>query len=169
MKGERMGQPQSLIRHGVWNADMYIACAALAVLVAITISGVVMRYLVNSPFRWTEEVQLMCFVWVIFFGACSVARNHGHIAIDAFVNIFPKFLRKSANFISNAISILLLVYLGYQSCRHTLQMYNSNRLTPILAVPYAFIYVAVPLSCLVMTLAYAWRLACSPKTEGADV
>ena len=39
------------------NIDVVIASAAMVLLVALTFSGVIARYVVGRPFGWIEEVQ----------------------------------------------------------------------------------------------------------------
>lgn len=134
------------------NPDLLLACLALAVLIAVTVGGVAARYLVNQPFGWMEEVQLWTLVWVAFFGASALARHSGHIAVDAFIGIFPKFLQRLAYGISRIVTIVVLCFFGYYALRHVMQMHTSGRATNILEVPYSLIYAAVPVSCLLMTV-----------------
>lgn len=138
--------------------DLYLACLSLAVLIAVTVGGVVMRYVANRPFGWMEEVQLWCFVWVVFMGASAVARHGGHIAIDAFVGLFPKALRKVATTIIQLITATVLAFFGYYAFRHVMQMYNTGRSTNILSIPYSLIYAVVPIACALMTLTALVRL-----------
>ena len=49
------------------NIDVVIASAAMVLLVALTFSGVIARYVVGRPFGWIEEVQATLIVWVNFW------------------------------------------------------------------------------------------------------
>lgn len=150
------------------DPDLYLACLSLAVLVAVTIGGVLMRYIVNRPFGWMEEVQLWCFVWTVFPGASAVARHGGHIAIDAFVGLFPHFLRRMASRLIQLVTVAVLGFFGLNAFRHVVQMYTTGRATNILAIPYFVIYAVVPLSCLLMILTALHRLA-RPKIAASAV
>ncbi len=141
------------------NLDLCVAGAALAFLIALTIVGVLMRYAVNRPIYWMEEVQLWCFVWVVFLGSCAVARTNAHIAIDAIISLFPAPARRAAAFFALVVSIAALAFLGYYSCFHVLQMYQRARLTNILGIPFALIYSVVPLSCLVIIVTCLRQMA----------
>lgn len=48
------------------NLDLLVASISLITLIIITFFGVLMRYIFNNPFVWQQEVQLWCFVWVVF-------------------------------------------------------------------------------------------------------
>lgn len=132
------------------NLDFYLAAVTLAALICITVSGVFMRYFANDPIRWLEEVQLWFSVWIVFFGSSAVARKTGHIAIDAFVGMFPRRLRMASKSISNLVAILVLAFFFYYSALLVKQMYTNGRVTNILGIPYYLIYAAMPISCLLM-------------------
>lgn len=154
------------------DLDFKLAMLTLLGLIIITVMGVVMRYFVNKPLTWLEEVQLWFIVWVIFFGASGVARKNGHIAIDAFVGLFPLRLRMATELISNITAVLVLGFLGIYAFRHVQLMYTTMRTTNILGVPYYFIYMVIPLSCLMMVIhsaRMAIRILNGKKREAADV
>ena len=69
------------------NIDVVIASAAMVLLVALTFSGVIARYVVGRPFGWIEEVQAALIVWVIFGAAGAAYRTANHAAIEIFGNI----------------------------------------------------------------------------------
>ena len=48
------------------NLDLILAGCTFIVLVSTTFMGVIMRYIVNKPFIWLEEVQLASFVLIVF-------------------------------------------------------------------------------------------------------
>lgn len=134
------------------DLDLYIACLALTGLISITVSGVFMRYFVGDPIKWLEEVQLWFIVWIVFLGAVATARKTGHIAIDAFVGLFPRRLRLAATVINNVVTIVVLAFFGFYAARHVLQMYTNWRITNLLHIPYCLIYCVVPISCLLLIL-----------------
>jgi len=63
------------------------ACGALSTLTilaafALTIYAVVMRYLVNRPLLWSEDVTGWMLVALVMLGAAEAYRRGDHIAID---------------------------------------------------------------------------------------
>jgi len=146
-----MGKPNKLWAF-LRDVDLYLACLALGMLIVVTVSGVFARYLINRPFGWMEEVQLWCFLWTVFLGAGAVARHGGHIAIDAFIGLFPRILRRFARFICQMVIVAVVGFLGYYAWSLVEQMHRTERVTNILSVPYYIIYAVVPLACLIMIL-----------------
>lgn len=56
----------------VCNLDVIISGLSLCAIVVITLAGVIMRKIMNQPIAWLEEMQLLLFIYAIFFGG-SVA------------------------------------------------------------------------------------------------
>lgn len=134
------------------NLDLIIACISLVALIIITFFGVLMRYFVNKPFVWQEEVQLWCFVWVIFFGASAAFRSEGHIAIDILVDSLPQGTQKVIEVFNYFVVMFILVYLTIHGSNLISQMINTERVSSVLRVPYYIIYSAFPIGCVLMMI-----------------
>ncbi|MDR1827055.1 MAG: TRAP transporter small permease [Methylobacteriaceae bacterium] len=128
--------------------DIYIACVAFTVLVTVTFFGVIMRYFVNKPLIWQEEIQFLTIIWVIFLGAGAAFRTGNHVAIEIIVDALPKKLKRSIELIDYLIVVAALVYICYQSSILVKQMYVTERVTNILHVPYYIVWGAVPFGCI---------------------
>ncbi|WP_343185005.1 TRAP transporter small permease [Anoxynatronum sibiricum] len=137
------------------NLDLVLTGAAFLVLVTITFAGVIMRYFVNRPLVWLEEVQLMCFVWIVFFGAGAAFRTGSHVAIDMLVDRFPQQLRKIVEILIYIAVVLVLGYFMIQGWSLVQQMGQTNRLTNIFKIPYTLIYAAFPIGCVLMIINYS--------------
>lgn len=61
----------------VCNLDVIISGLSLCAIVVITLAGVIMRKIMNQPIAWLEEMQLLLFIYAIFFGG-SVAFRYGN-------------------------------------------------------------------------------------------
>jgi TRAP-type C4-dicarboxylate transport system permease small subunit len=132
------------------NVDAFISGLSLIALVGLTLAGVVMRYFVNRPIIWLEEIQLILFIWVAFFGS-SVAFRHGsHIVIDAVVELFPVRIQRIVEIIDSVLVVLLLGFVVYIEYSRGLTLVRTGRSTNILRIPLYYNYFGVALSCLFM-------------------
>ena len=61
------------------NLDLYLGCCILIVLVIVAVATVISRYIISSPFMWSEEVQVLCFTWISFLGAGVAFRHGAHV------------------------------------------------------------------------------------------
>ncbi|MDR1637744.1 MAG: TRAP transporter small permease [Treponema sp.] len=136
------------------NFDYVVSCSALAVLIIVTFGAVIMRYFINRPIIWGEEVQLFCIVFVVFFGAGAGFRTGSHVAIDFLVDHFPPGPRKVIEFVIYAFSIIILAYFAVQSANFAAQMYRTRRTSEILDIPYFITYAAFPAGCVIMIVNY---------------
>ena len=119
----------------IGNLDVAIASAILVVLVVLTVYGVFMRYIVNRPLTWLEEVQLACMVWIVFAAGGAAFRTGSHVAIEMVVDLFPKKIRR---FFTVLISLVVVVVLGYlfkQSLGFIAMFARSGRSTSMLKIP----------------------------------
>ena len=143
-------------RTALVNIDFFIAGIMLLLLVAFTVYGVIMRYVVNSPIAWAEEVQLACMVWIVFSGAGATFRKGGHVSIEMLVDTLPKSIQKIVEVLITATVVVTLGYLMYQSVAYVQFFMNNGRSTSILRIPYWMIYAIAPVSILSMIANYLY-------------
>ena len=136
------------------NLDLVVASLALVALIALTFVGVIMRYIFNAPFAWQEEVQLMLIVWVTFLGGRYAFVTGSHCAIDVVVEMFPKKVQRYFDLVIMAIVVIVLSYTGWQAFKYIMQMYNTNRVTNMLHIPYALIYAPGVIACVTMSIQF---------------
>lgn len=134
------------------NLDYIIAGIALIVLVLVTFIGVIMRYFLGNPLIWGEEIQLLCFVWIVFFGAGAAFRTGSHVAIDVVVDMFPQKLKKIVEILGNIVVLVVLIYLLNKSLPLISQHLSTARTTNIIKLPYSFVYSALPIGCILMVV-----------------
>lgn len=136
------------------NLDLIIAGIALAVLILATFVGVIMRYVFSNPFTWMEEVQLWCFLWIVFLGSGAAFRTGNHVAIEFIVDAMPPKVKRVFEIFDYIVVIFILCYLGVQSSTLIRQYAATNVQTSILNVPQSFISLAIPAGCVLMIVDY---------------
>lgn len=134
--------------------DSSVSGIALIILVAITSSGVLMRYVFNRPFSWQEEVQLWCYVWLTFFGGSLAFRHGGHVAIEVLTDLFPRPLQRAVNAFVYLVVAFLLLYLGYHGLSFVKLQREIQRMTNVLHVPYYLICLALPIGSILMFISW---------------
>ena len=120
-----------------------LSLLALSVLIMVTVSSVFMRYVVQKPFGWSEEVSLVLFVWLVMSGA-AIADEH--VSIDIFIMKMPvkhRLIIKCIELFITIFSFLVIIYLSIK-----LMVGAWEKVTPILYVPYTFIDLAIPVGLL---------------------
>lgn len=128
------------------NWDICIASLMLLLLVALTFSGVIMRYIVGKPYTWLEEVQLFCMVWIVFCAGGAAFRTGNHVAIEVLVDSFSRKIQRGIQVIIDFAVLATLSYLCLQSVGYVRLFISSGRLTSMLRIPYWLIYGIVPVA-----------------------
>lgn len=139
----------------VLNAiEVTILVAVLAFLIGGTFAGVIMRYMVNHPLVWLEEIQLASMVWIAFLGASLAFRLKGHVAIEIVVDYLPRQARAVAEVLIGVVIYAVLAYLLVRSLGFIEMFVATDRRTPILGIPYAVVYGIAPVSVVLMAASY---------------
>jgi TRAP-type C4-dicarboxylate transport system permease small subunit len=134
----------------VGNFDLYLSGLCAVALVGLTTVGVIMRYLVGSPIIWMEEVQILLFVWVAFFGAAVAFRSNNHIVIEAMVELFPASWQRAIEVFDSFLVFGVLVLVAYWEYSRGTTLLRTGRSTSILNIPTALNYFGVAVACLFM-------------------
>lgn len=156
---------------GIVSLDLIISGLSLVILVLVTVAAVFMRYGVNDPFPWIEEVQMLLFVWASFFGASVSFCLGGHIAIDILVDLFPKKLQRILEQIIAIMIFCSLLYMMWLQIQRGFALVKSGRATNILRIPMYVDYFGVALAFLMMTIRFTvWHIGCliKPRQTGVN-
>lgn len=78
-----------------WCADTLnrmasFAChGLLVVIIAVTVLQVFLRFVLNRPTSWSEEVALLCLIWLGMLAVAVGIRRHEHVAITFLRDMLP--------------------------------------------------------------------------------
>src|SRR5215475_7742539 len=100
--------------HGL-RLEEAVAAGVMALLGLITLANVIVRYLTNYSFAFTEEYSIALMVVVALIGASLAATRNHHMRITWFVDGMPRPLARLANhlaMLATAAMFALLVGLG---------------------------------------------------------
>ena len=88
----------------------------LGLLACLGIAQVVARYVLKSPFGWSEEFIRFALIWCVFLGAGVVVRRGMLVAVEAIFIAVPASVARIISVFSVVISIVfwaILVYYGW--------------------------------------------------------
>lgn len=80
-------------------------------MVAVVISGVVARYVMQNPMTWTEEVARFFMIWMAVLGISIATRRREHLGVSFFVTKLPLFMQRLVKLASDCAIMLFLYYL----------------------------------------------------------
>jgi len=146
-------QPSAAFARLTAVLDRWTCAACIALFVAILVVmvfQVTFRYALNAPLTWTEELARYLFIWACFLGAPVATRRGNHVTI-AFVS--DRLPRGPGRVVAVGVHVLSLVFflqLAIQGAILTARSHTVEAIT--LPIPWSLIYLAVPLSAVMMIL-----------------
>ena len=130
-----------------------IAVAAMAILVLTTLLNVVVRYLTDESFAWTEEISIFLMIVLTLAGAASAAASDTHIRIEFFYDAGSPKRRRLFGLFSAVASALFFVFAAVLFAGMVWDEFRWSETSMGLGVPRWWYTVWVPLLCLCI----AWR------------
>lgn len=117
------------------NIEDWISVLILGGLALITFANVLVRYLTDSSFAWTEEISIfLLIVLTMTAGATAFVRNQ-HIRIEIFADGGSPERRRRLAIISSVVVLLFFVLLAVLSARMALDDYTWGDTSPAIGVP----------------------------------
>jgi|UniRef100_UPI003FF03EBF C4-dicarboxylate transporter, small subunit len=142
----------SKIRKAIDSVELAFFALCLSALVALTVTAVIMRYVVGKPFGWTEEVQMLLLVWSVFSGASIAFRERGHIAIDLLTNALPKKVQEVIEVIVWILVMISICMIFKLELDRTMKFLATGQSTTMLKIPKFYIYGVVVVCCAMMVV-----------------
>ena len=132
-------------RKGINKVLEFICCLLLALMTIFATWQVASRYIFNNPSTVTEELVLICFVWMGLLGAAYIFGKQEHMAMTF---LFDKLNEKNKEKVTlfyeviiMAFAVLVLVFGGWN-----MSQLSMGQLSSSLQIPMGYIYLALPLS-----------------------
>ncbi|MFP3918329.1 TRAP transporter small permease, partial [Lysinibacillus telephonicus] len=101
----------------VWTYLEEIASGVFfAIGIFLIFYGVIMRYIMNDPQAWVEEVARYAIIWGTFLGFGMALKHNQHIQVDILFDKLNKPMQFILNIVATTLSIifcLIYTYYGY--------------------------------------------------------
>ncbi len=148
----------------------YLAFVLIVFLTIGTITGVIYRYVFQSPIVWMYEVVVIIFAWTVFAGVYLAFAKDEHIKLTFMLNSLHKGKRAALEIVIEVITLIFLVlviYYGLKITGRTMrQIYNT------IPVPIGVFYASFPFMAFPMIIAVIDRImviATSDKTKDLEI
>jgi len=124
---------------------------AMSVMLLIIFAQVVTRYLFGYTPEWSEELARFLFVWVVFLGSALIMGESGHLAVQFLPDKFKgTWMGTALDVIINIAGYVFITLLLTQGWKMTSIM--TFQRAPGLDIPMSWVYVIIPVSCVLMLL-----------------
>ncbi|MDR1315935.1 MAG: TRAP transporter small permease [Spirochaetales bacterium] len=141
--------------------------ACFAIMGIVLTLQIFMRYVMNMPLIWSEELARYLFVWATFIGAGYGVRNKIHIFVEIFYARMPRALKFIITLTTNTLCILVFAYLiPYGISTVKTQWYIGSS---AMEIPMSFVFAAIPLGCFIVCLRLLGDIVRAIKTKGENL
>lgn len=125
----------------------------MAVLVLDVVTGVVARYIFNSPIKWTGELAQFLLIWISLAGASLTFERKGHLGVDYFVGKLNAKAKKIAEvFAYLVIAAFAGSVIFYGGLMLVINKINFPEESPALGLQWWIVYMVIPISGLFIVL-----------------
>ena len=138
------------------KSEKTLCVAFMVICFFIVMTHITGRYIFNYPLYFAEEAARFLFVYLVMIAMSAVLRSDSHIRAEYFINFLPSKAREFLEIILDLLAlcfVVIIIYTGFQIVAHTF-----NALSPALSISIGLIYLAAPLSAMLMCLTLIIRL-----------
>lgn len=121
---------------------------------------------IKHPLNWAQDVALVAFAWLIFFGSDIAVRSTGLIGIDMLVKHFPKKFQKILDIFFKSLILVFLVILVIYGTKMTIT--GWKRQITALEISYSWVTMAVPVGAFFMIISTVINLIERIKTPADE-
>lgn len=108
-------------------------CVIFCVLFFSFVATIVMRYFLHKSLSWGNELAVLCYMWIMFWGCGKAIENDEHVVFSlVYDKLSPKWQMIMKVFYNTLLAVLLIIALP--SCWKLLL--KSKQITGVLKIPY---------------------------------
>jgi TRAP-type C4-dicarboxylate transport system permease small subunit len=146
------------VDRGLAEAVRVVCIAAFVVLIVLVTSLILIRFMPLFSLGWADEIVEMAFAWMTFLGTAVLWRSRAHFRVD----LIPSMLAgtRAGQLLEIGLSLVSLFFLLVFTYEGAVLTLRTAIPSPILALPKALWYLAMPLAgalMVVYTLRDLWH------------
>jgi TRAP-type C4-dicarboxylate transport system permease small subunit len=145
------------------------ACAALAMalICIITFANVLVRYLTNVSFAFTEEFSIFLMVVLTLFGAAAAFARDRHIKMTFITDRLPRPMSRLFDMLSMALGIVMFAVMAWYGYFLFLDDWQYDTTSPGIGIPQWIYSIWLPLLSVVIFLRILGRLVRTVRHAGS--
>lgn len=130
----------------------WLSVVVMAVLALITFTNVIVRYMTDSSFAWTEEISVFLLIVLTMTASSSAFVRHLHIRIEFVADGGPSSRTRKMALVANTVVLLFFILLAVLSARMVYDDYTWGDTSPAIGVPSWWYSIWMPLLATAITL-----------------
>ncbi len=133
-----------------------VAVVLIATMFASFLVQIVARYVFNRPVAWTEELSVLCWLWVVLWGAAFVLSDSEEVRFDIIYGIVPNNVRRAFTLITGLVLIVLYAISLPASWKYVAFMHREH--SAYLRIPFNILYSIFIIFAVASIVRHAWLM-----------
>jgi len=138
--------------------EEFFAALAMALICLITFANVLVRYLTDESFAFTEEFSVFLMVVLTFVGASAAFARNSHIRMSFVVEKLPARIARYVEIAVMVAAAVLFALLVWYGIRLLADDWNFDTTSPGIGIPQWIYTLWLPLLSAVITLRIVGRI-----------
>lgn len=118
---------------------------------------------IGSPVEWSDDFAQLLFVWLCVLGANRAMRLKAHMAMDYLIKLLPRTARWQLEILNGLLMLGFMITLAVAGYRLT--MLNWQRVYGDSGLSYAWVTIAIPVGCALMSIEVILHMIRSLRTR----
>ena len=136
----------------------HVAVALIATMFVSFLLQIFFRYVLNRPLGWTEEVIVLCWVWVVLWSASFVLSDPEEVRFDIVYGAVRPGVRRAFTLVTSVALIVLLLWSLPATWRYVTFMKREHSAYLHMRFDALYsIYLVFVAACVVNHARLAWR------------
>lgn len=115
-----------------------VAAAVFALLFVTFIVQVTMRFVFNNPLAWSDELIVVLYILMVFWGAALLLKEKDHVMLDLVYEALPPAGRRIFGLVGAALVAGLMLVLLPQAFDYV--KFMNREKTPVLDIPFSVVF-----------------------------
>ena len=136
----------------------WLAGISLWAMTLVLFVGSMARYFTDFAFVGGAELARYLMVWLTFLGSYLLVRVQRHIVVDLLATSLSPGLRRLLDVVVGIVGAAVLGYVAWLGGQLTSLIFSTGQMMSSLPIERGWIYLAVPVGCGLMSLAYGFQV-----------
>lgn len=149
MTNEDKASPLNIMDYLAKIAE-FVMVSLTVVMIALVTYQVFERYVLHYTPPWSEELAVYLMIWFGIIGIAAGVRRGAHMSLNYFADKMPKLVQRGFTIINYILMLMytsVLVYEGMNMVELTM-----SQKSPAIGLPVGYVYLALPVSAVLMVL-----------------
>lgn len=136
--------------------------------VTVIFYGVIMRYFLNSPKPWVDEISQLLIICGTLIGTSVALRDNHHIKVEMLFDRLPLKARFMVTIFAHVVGLLFSIFLLRYGFELVAFVHKTGQRSVDTGVPLYIVYSILPLMGSLLTMRYVVKLYETLRNGGRD-